>query len=764
MKNRLSLNINSKEYVAFSAKGMEALNTPFEFTIQTAAPSFEVAKSWLNGRAVFKIFANDYSSRVFSGWVTKVHPRAVHPDLGFYVDIVVRSAMWKQTLSGGVRFFLDNSTIDIVKKMLSEQPTLFGVTKFHLSRQYEVYPFVHQVLDEANSHFINRILAKEGIHWWTEANENEDEIVHFSDQMPSDAPMLMHSNFMVVNSFSAEAYDPHFVGMHAFKLRHRWVPVSSIVSAYNDDTPSHLSKATSGKEKLKAHYYGTGSITQSHTQKEAMLRDRFLQSEKKILEVKGNAIEIVAGHQVKIEDKLYFIKKITHEVRPHDGSDEPEQECIYTNDIVAAPVEFPYAPEITDKRHMTPPYMIAHVESRTEHATLNREGYYKVRFNCDLSGRLKTEASHWIRCMQLSGGPLSQLEKPVGFHSPLYDGAEVLIGFLQNDPDRPVIIGSLPNKINTSVVTNQNAFENRWRTKADNELKMVDKPGEESITLRTYGGLNHLELDANKNGNKIILESKKGLLKVHAERSIEFKTENDTYETIGNDKIEVVQQSHYMDVKGNVCYQAEKDIKIRADHSIYFSSMKTLHYQAGVNLTVTAGGGSIISEEDDICIDVEGGNILITADEILITGDGSGDIEFSVGDGESAAGFKIDKIGDITLFGENILFEADTIILDGIVNSISTPAPKQPAGFVGMATDPKEPLELFVTPEERDTKANVVDQYEINFRQKHHVLKTSDYECSGDKKTDKQKLEKKEIDQKLEEMDKLMAVILSEDD
>lgn len=760
MKNRLHLQINNQAYIAFSAKGVEALNTPFEFLIQTAAPSFEVAKSWMNGRAVFKIIANDFSHRVFSGCVTTVHPRAVHPDLGYYVEIVIRSAMWKQTLSGGVRFFLEKSAIDIVKQLLSEQPTLVGAAQFHLTNQYKIYPFVHQVFDETNLHFINRILAKEGIYWWTQSDENQDEILHFSDYMPAEAPVIIRENIIVVNRYSAEAYDPHFVGMHSLRLRHRWVPIYPIISAYDDNTPSHLSKTLKVTELFSAHYYGTGSITQNDVEKEAILRDRYVKSERKILETQGNVAEIIVGHQVKIEENFYFIKKIMHEIRPYNGNNYTEKECIYINDIIASPIELPYTPAIIDHRAITPPYMIAHVESNNAYATLNQEGYYKVRFNCDLSDRPKTEASPWIRCMQINGGPISQGAESVGFHFPLYDGAEVLIGFLQNDPNRPIIVGSLPNKINKSVVTNINAFENRWRTKADNELIMIDKPGDASISLRTYSGLNNLMLNAKENDNKIVLESKQGVLQVHAERAIEFKSEKDTYESIGQDKVEMVQLNHYMHVKGNVFYQAEKNIKIRADHSVYLYSLQSLHYQTGETWHITAGGGSIVSEEDDICIDVERGNILITADEIVIEGNGSGNIEFSVGEANTRAGFKIDKMGDITLFGDNILFKADTITLDGIVESSSTPTPKPPLGFVGMATPPKEPLTIQRQPTKREVTTHIIDEYELHFLKNHHILKTSTYELSGDKK---QKLKQKEINQTLEGMDQLHSIILSED-
>src|SRR5690606_34361368 len=81
---------------------------------------------------------------------------------------------------------------------------------------------------------------------------------------------------------------------------------------------------------------------------------------------------------------------------------------------------------------------------------IDEQGRYKVRFFFDLSGAADGKASMYLRLATPFGGPNE------GLHFPLRKGTEVLVAFINGDPDRPVIAAVAPNPKTVSPVTSIN--------------------------------------------------------------------------------------------------------------------------------------------------------------------------------------------------------------------------------------------------------------------------------------------------------------------
>ena len=104
-----------------------------------------------------------------------------------------------------------------------------------------------------------------------------------------------------------------------------------------------------------------------------------------------------------------------------------------------------------------------------EQAMIDAEGRYTVKFYFDagdVAGRPKN--SRPVRMIQAHAGP------SYGVHFPLKPGVEVLIVFMDGDPDRPLIVGSVPNPITPSPVVEEVNLMNRIETASGLIIEMRD--------------------------------------------------------------------------------------------------------------------------------------------------------------------------------------------------------------------------------------------------------------------------------------------------
>jgi type VI secretion system secreted protein VgrG len=103
-----------------------------------------------------------------------------------------------------------------------------------------------------------------------------------------------------------------------------------------------------------------------------------------------------------------------------------------------------------------------------KYAQLDSEGRYTVRFLFDTTPRGERPASRPVRMLQ------NHVGEGYGTHFPLKPGVEVAIGFIDGDPDRPLIVGAAPNAMTPSPVNNENPGVHRIRTSSGIVVDMAE--------------------------------------------------------------------------------------------------------------------------------------------------------------------------------------------------------------------------------------------------------------------------------------------------
>ena len=192
-------------------------------------------------------------------------------------------------------------------------------------------------------------------------------------------------------------------------------------------------------------------------------------------------------------NNAYYIEEVEHVLENIDG------EWIYRNHIKGVLETQSYIPEITKIKPKIHGYQTAVVVGTTENTQLNFDEYgrVQVRFvwihgdsSQDISSNITSEPSIWVRVMQWgqAGNNWGNVSLP-------RVGQEVVVSFLNGDPDHPIVLGSVFNSANTfplSMPSNAGTLVMKTQTLGDagktglryNEFSMCDAELDEQVYLR----------------------------------------------------------------------------------------------------------------------------------------------------------------------------------------------------------------------------------------------------------------------------------------
>ncbi|MCK5195997.1 MAG: type VI secretion system tip protein VgrG, partial [Desulfobulbaceae bacterium] len=189
-----------------------------------------------------------------------------------------------------------------------------------------------------------------------------------------------------------------------------------------------------------------------------------------------------------------------------EGLAKVEGQPYYRNSFVTIPSDVQYRhPKTTEKPSFNGTINARiDAEGTGEYAELDDQGRYKVRLPFDLSGRNDGRASHWLRMAQPYAGTGH------GMHFPLHKGTEVLLTFVEGDPDRPIIASAIPNPETASPVTAANQSESVIQTGGNNKIRIEDLAGSERIIMETPAADSWMRMGTPNDPGKYVRDRLKG--------------------------------------------------------------------------------------------------------------------------------------------------------------------------------------------------------------------------------------------------------------
>jgi type VI secretion system secreted protein VgrG len=263
------------------------------------------------------------------------------------------------------------------------------------------------------------------------------------------------------------------------------VPRVVSVVDYNYRRPAELIGAA---HELAAPSFGHFALYGDHFKDEAeattiaRIRGEELAARRRLLRGSCDLPALRAGYRFQLEN---------HYIPEHDGGylvvgthfsagvpvpgDAPsgaeEQGQRYRTTFEAIPAATPFRPERRTPWPSIHGVLHGHVQSdgSGQVAEIDDQGRYKVRMPFDLATKPGMAASRWVRKAQPYAGA------GYGMHFPLHKGTEVLIAHLDGDPDRPIIVGSVPHAATPSPVNVSNATQSVIQTATGIRIEMEDQ-------------------------------------------------------------------------------------------------------------------------------------------------------------------------------------------------------------------------------------------------------------------------------------------------
>lgn len=615
-----------------SFEGYEELSKLFEYRVTFSAKDKALDLEKALGSSLNIAIKTESQERYIDGIVTEFSQGATEQENDIYVTeytAIVRPKFWLLTLDKNCLIFQKKSAIDIIKKVLKDS----GITDMEdktrscgkVERDYCVQ------YDESSFNFVSRLMEDEGIFYFFSHEKNKHSLiladaasafkkcsgeskVEFLRSSYQAAPLgrvFNTSMKMAVNTgkYAHADYNYTISQTKLFsKLDTKWKGGT----AY--EYPGIFGKANDGD-----------SLAKLRVQQFEFSHSAFCGSSTSANLTPGYTFS-VTNHHVDKFNKEYTVFSVRHSF-----NFSSESGFIYSNDFNAFEkgIEF-RPPRITPKPRIHGTQTAVVVCPSGEEIYRNEHCCVKVHFHWDQIGKKAdaNDSSCWIRVAQLLAGS--------GWGAIFVPrvGQEVVVAFLDGNPDRPLIVGCVYNDKYMPAYSDKEAMKSSLKTvtfkdkKGFNEFRFNDEKDKEEIfvhaqkdmyvdiihsrkteieesddTLDLFKGSRTITLKAsgNKPGNhSLFLKKGDQIIKLTKGNRIVDLDEGDHKFTItkggeiiklgkGDRSVTLSKGNQTYDIKGDYSLTVSGNLTIKATGNIHIESSKKITMKSGQDTGVEAG-------------------------------------------------------------------------------------------------------------------------------------------------------------------------------
>lgn len=573
--------------------GEEALNKLGSQTLNGLNDGASLTLSTAIATHVTSTLHNDTLSRPMDALVAEISQLPADATAERY-QLMLRPWLWWLTLASNNRVFQNLATSDIVTTIFKAH----GFTDFLLKLTGSYTPREYCVqYGETDFAFVSRLLEEDGIFWFYTHEDGKHTLV-LGDSNDAFPPI---PNGPKVNYLGQQMGERELHGIRSGQVCMQAVAGVYRATDYEFTTPTtslySQAEAVAGPRSMYEH---PGSYN-AKARGDSLTKQRVdgLRSQEKRFVGESDCRWLVPGHWFTLaghDDATlnidWVVTVVTHEAS-HDG---------YQNRFEAFPKATPFRPQRTTPKPRMHTQTAIVVGKAGEEIWTDEYGRIKLQFPWDRDGKNDETSSCWVRVVLPWSG------KGFGMQFIPRIGQEVIVTFIDGDPDRPLVTGCVYNGDNTlPYALPANQTQSGIKTQSSkggggfNELRFEDKKDAEEVFLQaqkdfkinvlndTTATVGHDETLTVQNARtRTVKEGDETVTLEKGKRSVTIQTGSDNLDVKDSRTVTVgADQTH--STGGNYTHKVTGDYSLTVDGNLTIKVTGTLTLQSGGSFTIKSG-------------------------------------------------------------------------------------------------------------------------------------------------------------------------------
>lgn len=577
-----------------TANIQEQISRLFEIDVELSSENGEIDLDKVVGHnATLRLDVGQKDKRYFNGFVNRMVQLGNHGGFARY-RATVSPWLWLLTRTSDCRIYQDKSIPDIIEDVFKRRG--FADYQLKLSATYSPREYCVQYR-ETDFNFVSRLMEQEGIYYFFQHEDGKHTLI-LADSISAHKPFNGYAEVIfhelekgatgreVITDWTVEKeLQPVACALNDFDFKK---PKTSLLTSSNTSRKY-------GKADFEIYDYPGEYIDHGDGQRLADVRLNEFQTWYEVLHGHASARGLAPGFTFKLknhprgdQNREYLITSVSLHLDPGAfGTTATEKNgsefCACKFSCIDSAQQF--CPErLTPKPIVQGPQTAIVVGPAGEEIYTDAHARVKVHFHWDRHDKSDENSSCWVRVSQFWAG-----KEWGSIHIPRI-GQEVIVEFLEGDPDRPIITGRVYN--------------------AD-QVPPYGLPGN-----KTQSGFKSRSSKGagTANFNEIRFEDKKGSeqLFIHAEKNQDIEVENDETHSVGHDRKKTIDHDETTQVKHDrtetvdnnetITVHGQRSETVDKDETITIHQNRTEKVDKEENITIGGGRTENVSKDESITI------------------------------------------------------------------------------------------------------------------------------------------------------------------